>query len=180
MKLIETEFKGLYLFERTVYEDDRGFLAEIHRSDALAEVIPGGRFVQCNHTRSHDRTLRGLHFQKHHPQGKLLYPVSGKIFDVAVDLRERSATYLKHFAITLNADEGKMIYIPPGFAHGYCVIEGHADLVYFLSDYYHPEDQAGIIWNDRSLAIPWPPGNYIISEKDLALPQLTYYIDSCR
>lgn len=130
-------------------------------------------FVQDNQSSSMKGVLRGLHYQLKHPQGKLVRAISGEIFDVVVDLRQDSKTFQKWFSIILSGDNHKQLYIPPGFAHGFLVLSRKAEIAYKCTDYYHPEDEGGIIWNDPTLGIQWPFNDgVIISDKDSRLLRL--------
>ena len=133
-------------------------------------------FVQDNQSRSRKGVLRGLHFQKRHPQGKLVRVISGEVFDVAVDIRKDSPTYKKWHGVVLSAENKKQFYVPPGFAHGFLVLSEEAEFVYKCTDFYHPEDEGGIIWNDPDIGIEWPVEGIrelILSEKDRNLRRIS-------
>jgi len=133
-------------------------------------------FVQDNQSMSKKGVLRGLHFQKKHPQGKLVRVLSGTVYDVAVDLRKSSSTYGKYYGVILSAENKKMFYVPEGFAHGFLVLSESAEFTYKCTDFYHPEDEGGIIWNDPDIGIEWPISSdmsVILSEKDKKLPTLS-------
>jgi len=168
-KFIETPIKGLIIIEPQVFEDERGFFMETYNYKEFKELGLDVVFVQDNHSRSKKRVLRGLHYQKNHPQGKMIRVISGKIFDVAVDLRKDSETFLKWYGIELSEENKRQFYIPPGFAHGFLTLSDEAEVLYKTTDYYHPEDEGGIIWNDPEVGIKWPLEGIeevIISEKD--------------
>jgi dTDP-4-dehydrorhamnose 3,5-epimerase len=154
-----------------VFSDSRGFFMETFRLDVLSESGICHEFVQDNHSSSIQWTLRGLHYQMKHTQGKLVRVVIGEIFDVAVDLRKSSAHFGKWVGVYLSAENKEQLWIPPGFAHGFLVLTERADVVYKATDYYHPESDRTILWNDSSLSINWPiPEGVqpIISNKDAA------------
>lgn len=168
-KVTETPIKGLLIIEQKVFKDERGYFMETYNSNDFKEFGLDIAFVQDNQSKSKKGVLRGLHFQKNHPQGKLVRVIKGKVFDVAVDLRRDSKTFGKYFGITLSATNKKQFYIPKGFAHGFLVLSDIAEFVYKCTDFYHPEDQCGIIWNDEVLNIDWPferAKEIILSDKD--------------
>ena len=151
--------------------DDRGFFKEIYRHEIFAEAGIDHRFVQDNLTRSVFGALRGLHYQlPPAPQGKLIGVVQGRIFDVAVDLRRGGPTFGKAVTRTLDVETGEMLWIPPGFAHGYCVLSETADVLYKVTDYFAPELSRGIRWDDRTLGIQWPMEDPILSDADRRQP----------
>ena len=164
MKQQKCSIEGLVVFSPKVFEDDRGFLFESFRDYWL----PDYKFVQENHSHSKKDVLRGLHYQIKNPQGKLVRVTDGIIFDVAVDIRKSSATFGHFFSTFLDSKEKKMIWIPPGFAHGFLVVSSTADLVYKCTSYYEPDDQKSIRWNDPEINIDWPLENRspIISKND--------------
>ncbi|MDR3321216.1 MAG: dTDP-4-dehydrorhamnose 3,5-epimerase [Synergistaceae bacterium] len=173
--LSPTNIDGLLLIKTKKFGDDRGFFTEIFNERSFEELGLHLRFVQDNRSRSRRGTLRGLHFQKTRPQGKLVCVTSGEVFDVAVDLRRSSANFGKWSAATLTGDGGAMFYIPPGLAHGFYVISEFADISYKCTDFYVPEDESGILWSDPSVGIEWPerdPSRLIISDKDKNHPML--------
>lgn len=167
------EIPELVLVEPRRFEDQRGFFVETYkRSEFVAHGI-AELFVQDNYSRSARGVLRGLHFQKPpHAQGKLVMAVSGEVFDVAVDIRLGSPTYGRWVGEVLSAENGRMLYVPPGFAHGFCVLSEVADFVYKVTDEYAPECDAGILWNDPAIGIDWPIAEPIVSPKDDQLPLL--------
>lgn len=161
------------LIEAPNLRDERGFFRETYKFSEFAANGIALPFVQDNHSRSMRGVLRGLHYQKNpRAQGKLVRVVHGEIFDVAVDIRQHSPTFRKWIGITLSADENQMLYIPPGFAHGLCVLSDEADVIYKVTAEYAPELDRGIIWNDPDLAIEWPLVHPILSPKDAGLPRL--------
>ena len=176
-KIIETSIEGLYIIEPTVFGDNRGFFMESYNKREFEKIGLDMNFVQDNHSRSKKGVLRGLHFQKKHPQGKLVRVIRGKVFDVAVDLRKGSPTFGKWYGIILSDENHLMFYIPEGFAHGFLVLSEEADFFYKCTDFYYPEYDAGIIWDDPDIGIKWPFEEYgikepILSEKDSKLPRL--------
>lgn len=166
MNVIKTDIPGVLIIEPTVFGDARGFFLETFQDQRYREAGIAETFVQDNHSHSAQGVLRGLHFQRQHPQGKLVYVTQGSVFDVAVDIRKDSPTYGRWVGITLNAGEHKQFYVPPGCAHGFCVVSEYADFHYKCTDYYHPEDEGSIIWNDPDIAIEWPIDNPTLSGKD--------------
>lgn len=178
-KFSYTPIEGLVVIEPTVYGDDRGYFMECFRESDYAEAGITTRFVQENESMSARAVLRGLHFQRTEPQAKLVRVVSGALLDVAVDLREGSATYGKWHAEFLSAKNRRQMFIPEGFAHGFLALENDTRLNYKCSRYYAPQDEDGIAWNDPTLAIDWQLERWgielselIISEKDSKLPNL--------
>jgi dTDP-4-dehydrorhamnose 3,5-epimerase len=167
------EIPEVVLIEPKVFQDGRGFFMETYKFSDFAAFGITARFVQDNHSRSKKGVLRGLHYQNPpKAQGKLVRVVAGEIFDVAVDIRKGSPTYGRWVGERLSAENKRMLYIPPGFAHGFCVLNEEAEVVYKVTEEYAPEHEAGIIWNDPDIGISWPIANPIISEKDAALPCL--------
>ena len=172
MNVSETELPGVLIIQPKVLGDDRGFFKETFQNDRYVEAGIALPFVQDNHSRSQRGVLRGLHLQRTRPQGKLVSCSSGAVFDVAVDIDPRSSTYGKYVGVTLSSSNHKQLWIPPGYAHGFCVLSEYADFQYKCTDYYFPEDEGGVIWNDPNIDIDWPIDNPILSEKDLKLPTL--------
>ena len=163
----ETEIDGLFVIETKKYGDDRGYFFESYKKKDFDDAGLIYDFVQDNQSKSKENVLRGLHYQKVHQQAKLVRVIDGEVFDVAVDLRKNSKTYGKWFGVVLASDKGNMLMIPRGFAHGFLVLSKSATFQYKCDDYYHPEDEAGIIWNDSSLGVRWPKRDgVILSEKD--------------
>jgi len=175
MKVIETKIPGVLIIEPKVFGDSRGFFLETFHADRYAEYGIESNFVQDNYSRSSKGVLRGLHCQKNYPQGKLVSVTSGVVFDVAVDIRQDSSTFGQWVGITLSADDHKQFYIPPGLAHGFCVLSDTADFQYKCTDYYHPEDEISIRWNDPDIAIEWNISEPILSDKDAKAPFLKDY-----
>lgn len=168
MKIIENvnNIQGLCILEPKVFTDNRGYFMETFSKREF-----NVDFVQDNQSMSYFGTLRGLHYQKEHSQAKLVRVIKGEVFDVAVDLRENSDTYGKWYGINLSEENKKQFFIPKGFAHGFVVLSDIAEFCYKCDDFYHPEDEAGIIWNDPIININWPiKSNLIISEKDIKWP----------
>ena len=156
MNIITTNLPGVIVIEPKVYVDKRGFFLETFREDVLLQAGINAHFVQDNHTRSSQGVLRGLHYQMTQTQGKLVRVATGSVFDVVVDVRSGSPTFGQWFGTELNEDNIKMIYVPPGFAHGFVVLSETADFIYKCTDYYHPESEQGIAWDDPDLNIDWP------------------------
>ncbi len=157
MKVIDTAIAEIKIIEPTVFGDARGFFYESYNERQFQELIGAGvRFVQDNHSRSERGVLRGLHYQIRQPQGKLVRVVVGEVFDVAVDLRKYSATFGKHIAVTLSAQNRRMLWVPEGFAHGFLVLSDVAEFLYKTTDYYAPQHERSLLWNDPALAIAWP------------------------
>ena len=169
----ETALKGVFIIEPKRYGDARGYFMETYKnSDFDAAGLAYG-FVQDNQSSSRKGVLRGLHFQKTHPQAKLVRVLRGEVFDVAVDLRKGSTTYGKWVGVLLSAENGKQFMIPRGFAHGFVVVSETAEFAYKCDELYHPEDEGGIIWDDPDIGIVWPEaGEIILSEKDKKNPTL--------
>ena len=167
----KTHIEGLYIIEPTVFGDNRGYFMETYQQEEFAAAGIAANFVQDNQSKSRRGVLRGLHFQKTKPQGKLVRVISGEVFDVAVDLRKNSPTYGKWEGVLLSAENRKQFYVPRGFAHGFLVLSEEAEFVYKCDEFYHPEDEGGLMWNDSAIGIEWPipPGmEVLISEKDKA------------
>ena len=173
MKVTSTNLEGCVVIEPNVFGDGRGFFLETFRVSAYAEKAGITKpFLQDNHSRSTKGVLRGLHFQKTKPQGKLVRVVTGEVFDVAVDIREGSSTYSEYTSILLTGENKKQLWIPPGFAHGFLVLSDYADFEYKCTDYYDSNDECGILWNDPELNIQWPDLEPILSERDATAPTL--------
>ncbi len=169
----KTAIDGVYVIEPTVYGDARGYFMETYSEAEFKEAGLDYKFVQDNQSSSRRGVLRGLHFQKTHPQAKLVRVLSGEVFDVAVDLREGSATYGQWVGELLSADNHKQLMIPRGFAHGFLVVSEMAEFAYKCDDFYHPEDEGGVMYD--SCGIKWPEveGELVLSEKDLKHPKLS-------
>ncbi len=172
MNIIQTKIQDLIIIEPKVFGDSRGFFYETFNVKRYQDVGIKAEFVQDNRSRSARNVLRGLHFQKTKPQGKLVTVTQGEVYDVAVDLRLDSATFGQYEAVILNGDNKLQFYIPPGFAHGFCVLSETADFQYKCTDYYDPSDEGGLLWNDPQLNIEWPLSNPLLSAKDAELPCL--------
>lgn len=170
MNIVRTEIPDVLIVQPKVFGDSRGFFFESFNQqqfEQLTGVAPS--FVQDNHSRSARGVLRGLHYQIHQPQGKLVRVIAGEVFDVCVDMRRSSPTFGKSVYVTLSADNHRQLWIPPGFAHGFLVTSESADFVYKTTDYYAPEYERSVLWNDAALAIPWPlQGEPLLSAKDKA------------
>ena len=172
MNIIQTKLANCVIIEPKVYGDDRGFFLETFQAERYATAGITLPFVQDNHSRSSKGVLRGLHFQKTKPQGKLVRVVRGEVYDVAVDIRLGSPTYGRWEAVVLSDDNKKQFWVPPGFAHGFVVISDSADFEYKCTDYYDPSDEGSLLWSDPDLNIPWPIDKPILSEKDAQAPLL--------
>ncbi|MEZ9109838.1 dTDP-4-dehydrorhamnose 3,5-epimerase [Vibrio cyclitrophicus] len=167
MKVIDTNIPEVKIIEPRVFGDDRGFFLETFQSERYrTDVGIEQGFVQDNHSRSSKGVLRGLHFQKHKPQGKLVRVVRGEVFDVAVDIRQGSPTYGQWEGVILSEHNKKQFWVPPGFAHGFVVLSDTADFEYKCTDFYDPSDEGCIRWNDPELGIEWPWLDPILSVKD--------------
>jgi len=170
---IGTSINGLFIIEPTVFGDSRGFFMETYSACEFSDLGIAETFVQDNHSRSARGVLRGLHFQREHPQGKLVRVAAGAVLDVAVDLRPGSATYGKWESVVLSAANKRMFYIPPRFAHGYLALEEGTEFLYKCTELYHPASDGGVLWNDPQLAVDWRLPEWglcaeelVISEKD--------------
>ena len=172
MKVIETNLPGVLIFEPKVFGDQRGFFLETFSEQRYREAGLIERFVQDNHSRSRKGVLRGLHYQLQQAQGKLVGVTRGAVFDVAVDIRRGSPTFGRWAGVVIDDCNHRQFYIPPGFAHGFCVLSDEADFVYKCTDYYHPQSERGIIWDDPDIGIEWPNQDVFLSEKDAGNPRL--------
>jgi len=167
------ELPEVVLIEPTIFRDDRGFFLETYKYSEFSHHCISEPFVQANHSHSSRGTVRGLHYQKNpKAQGKLVRVVVGEIFDVVVDIRKGSPRYGKWMGVNLSARNNKILYIPPGFAHGACVVSEDAELLYMLTGEYAPECEAGVIWNDPAIGIDWPVTEVILSSRDQTWPTL--------
>lgn len=172
-KFNKTDIEGVYIIESQVFGDNRGYFLETYNKKDFDNAGLKYDFVQDNQSKSRKGVLRGLHFQKNHPQAKLVRVLEGEVFDVAVDLRKDSKTYGKWVGVVLSAENKKQFMIPRGFAHGFVVLSDEATFAYKCDDFYHPEDEGGIMWNDPEVNIKWPfEGEVILSEKDKKHPSL--------
>jgi dTDP-4-dehydrorhamnose 3,5-epimerase len=172
MNILPTSLKGLRIIEPNVFEDERGYFLETHHHERFQSAGLDANFVQDNLSFSKQGTLRGLHFQLTKPQTKLVQVVTGEIFDVAVDIRPESPTFGKWSGVLLSKENKRQLFIPGGFAHGFCVLSESAHVAYKCSDYYSPEDEGGILWSDPAIAIDWPVKEPTLSVKDLQYPLL--------
>ena len=175
----ETELAGVLVIEPAVYGDSRGFFLETFNQKRYAEAGLDRQFVQDNHSRSSRGVLRGLHYQLNRPQGKLVMAIKGEIFDVAVDIRRGSPTFGKWVGVNLSEENHKQIFVPEGFAHGFCVVSETADVVYKCTEVFTPGDDHGILWSDETIGIDWPTSEPSLSEKDAENPRLAE-VDSDR
>lgn len=155
-KFVKTEIDGVIIVEATAFGDSRGYFMETYEERKFAEGGITAKFVQDNQSKSSKGVLRGLHFQKTHPQAKLVRVIKGEVYDVAVDLRKDSPTYGKYVGVVLSEENKKQFFIPRGFAHGFLVLSDEAEFCYKCDDFYHPEDEGGLMWNDPSIGIDWP------------------------
>ncbi len=172
-RFFKNEIPDVLEIESDVYRDSRGYFTEVYKFPEFQQNGILKPFVQVNHSHSSQDTLRGLHYQKHPAaQGKMVSVVEGKIFDVAVDLRSGSPYFGRWVAKYLNSEQKKMLYIPEGFAHGFCVLSKRAQVIYYCTEVYTPEEERGILWNDPDLAITWPVRKPVLSEKDSQYPRL--------
>jgi len=172
VKVIATDIPEVLILEPKVFGDERGFFVETFRESSLVKVGLKDPFVQDNHSRSRRGVLRGLHYQLEFPQGKLIRVSRGKVFDVAVDVRKKSPTFGNWVSAILDDKKHRQIYVPPGFAHGFVVLSEIADLNYKCTNYYHPQSENGICWNDPDIGIDWPVeilDDILLSEKDSQL-----------
>jgi len=168
-KFMETSIEGVYIVEPTVFGDERGYFMETYHEREFKEAGIDATFVQDNQSKSKRGVLRGLHFQRTKPQGKLVRVIRGEVFDVAVDLRRDSPTYGKWEGVILSEDNKKQFYIPEGFAHGFLVLSDEAEFTYKCTEFYHADDEGGILWNDPEIGVEWPLeglDEIILSEKD--------------
>ena len=174
-KFNKTEIEGVYIIEPTVFGDHRGYFMETFNEKEFKEGGIEVTFVQDNQSKSKKGVMRGLHFQKNYPQGKLVRVIIGEVFDVAVDLRKGSKTYGKWVGVILSEDNKKQFFIPRGFAHGFLVLSETAEFTYKCDEFYHPEDEVGLMWNDETVGIKWPgieTMEILLSDKDQVNPGL--------
>jgi len=173
MKITATAIPDVLLIEPKVFGDARGFFLETYNKERYEVAgFPDVSFVQDNHSRSQQGVLRGLHFQIKHPQGKLVQVVTGAVFDVAVDVRLDSPTFGQWVGYELSGENHRQLWIPPGMAHGFCVLSETADFMYKCTDVYRPDDEGGVLWNDSDLNIDWGLDAPLVSAKDQVLPLL--------
>ena len=177
MKVETTKLAGVVIIEPDVFGDERGFFLEsYHEERYQKEAGIAEKFVQDNHSRSSKGVLRGLHLQKTKPQGKLVRVTGGEVFDVAVDIDPTSSTYKQWVAVTLSGTNHLQFYVPPGYAHGFVVLSDTADFQYKCTEFYDASDEAGIVWNDKDIAIDWPMHEApLVSDKDANLPTLSVF-----
>jgi dTDP-4-dehydrorhamnose 3,5-epimerase len=166
MNVIPTDLEGVLIIEPRVFGDQRGFFLESYHARRYAAAGLPQHFVQDNHSSSVPGTLRGLHYQLQHPQGKLVRVIRGAVFDVAVDIRRGSPTFGRWVGVELSAENKRQLYVPPGFAHGFCVPSVESEFEYKCTDYYASDDERGIIWSDPTIGIAWPLDEPILSAKD--------------
>lgn len=166
MQVITTALPEVRIFEPRIFHDNRGYFFETFQVERYQKWGIPLNFVQDNFSYSVQNTVRGLHYQLKHPQGKLVFVAQGRIFDVVVDIRQNSSTFGKAIWVELDDIQHRQIYVPPGFAHGFCALSDHAAVVYKCTDYYYPADEYGVYWNDPDLGIPWLVHHPLISEKD--------------
>lgn len=171
-KAIETSLPGVLIVEPTVYGDERGFFMESYNRATFESLGLPGTFVQDNHSRSTRGVLRGLHYQYPQWQGKLIRAIHGEIFDVAVDIRRSSPTFGQWYGAVLSSENRLQMYVPQGFAHGFCVLSEAAEIIYKCTALYKPSDDAGLRWNDPAIGIEWPIDDPVLSEKDQVAPLL--------
>ena len=173
MNVVKTKLHDCVIIEPKVFGDERGFFLETFQTERYAELagitLP---FVQDNHSRSSKAVLRGLHYQKTKPQGKLVRVVRGEVYDVAVDIRQGSPTFGQWEGVILSEKNKRQFWVPPGFAHGFLVLSDMADFEYKCTDYYDPSDEGSVLWNDPDLDIPWPIATPILSDKDVSAARL--------
>lgn len=172
MNIIKTSLEGILIIKPNVFEDKRGFFMETYNQNRYNDFGIDATFVQDNLSYSQKKTVRGLHYQIKHPQAKLVQVISGEIFDVAVDIRLGSPTFGKWTGIRLSSENRRQVFIPEGFAHGFCVMSEFAIFYYKCSDFYMPNDEGGIIWSDPDIGIKWPVEDPIVSEKDKQFQKL--------
>lgn len=177
MRFLATDLPGVILVEPDVFRDARGFFLETYQAEKYRAGGIAEAFVQDNHSRSGEGTLRGLHAQLERPQGKLVRAIEGEIFDVAVDIRRGSPTFGRWVGYTLSADDFRQLYVPPGFAHGFCVLSPLAQVEYKCTDLYNPRDEISLAWNDPEIGIAWPVAQPLLSTRDQAALPLAAAMD---
>jgi dTDP-4-dehydrorhamnose 3,5-epimerase len=173
MKRIDTTLPGVFIIEPTVFEDARGFFFESYHQSDFCKVGIDCQFVQDNHARSIQGSLRGLHYQRQFPQAKLCRVIVGEALDIAVDIRVGSPSFGKWVGVLLSAENKRQLFVPKGFAHGYLVLSDVAEFLYKCDEFYHPEDEGGVIWNDAAIGIDWNSPHPILSNKDQKNPNLS-------
>ncbi len=174
MNVESTRLSGVVIIEPKIFGDDRGFLFEsFHETRYREQAGINEKFVQDNHSRSAKGVLRGLHFQKTKPQGKLVRVTRGEVFDVAADINPESETFSQWVGVNLSAENHRQLYVPPGYAHGFLVLSEIAEFHYKCTEFYYPDDEAGVLWSDPTINIDWPTSSDpLLSEKDARLPTL--------
>jgi dTDP-4-dehydrorhamnose 3,5-epimerase len=180
VKVIPTDLPGVIMIEPQVFRDQRGFFLETYHQQKYRDAGIEFMFLQDNHSRSQGGTVRGLHVQVRRPQGKIIRVIEGEIYDVAVDIRRGSPHFAHWSGVWLSAENHRQVFVPPGFAHGFCVTSEAAQVVYKCTEFYDPSDEIAILWNDPELSIDWPSeiiANPILSKKDLAAKQLSELMD---
>lgn len=177
MRIVPTSIPGLVVIEPDVYRDSRGFFLETYHQARYAEAGIPGPFVQDNHSYSARGTLRGLHLQVRRPQGKLVRAVDGEMFDVAVDVRRGSPTFGRFAHVVLSGENLRQLYVPPGFAHGFCVVSERVHVEYKCTEVYDPADEVTVAWDDPALSIPWPVPDPVLSAKDRGAKRLSELTD---
>jgi dTDP-4-dehydrorhamnose 3,5-epimerase len=173
VNVVPTALEGVVIIEPRVFTDARGFFFESYHADRYTQAGLPAQFVQDNHSCSSPGTLRGLHFQLRYPQGKLVRVLRGAIFDVAVDIRRGSPTFGHWVGVVLSAENKKQLYVPPGYAHGFCVPEEPSEVEYKCTDFYVPDDERGVAWNDPAIGITWPVRSPLLSDRDRAFAPLS-------
>tara|TARA_B100001142_G_scaffold141577_1_gene142816 strand:+ start:17988 stop:18542 length:555 start_codon:yes stop_codon:yes gene_type:complete len=177
MDIESTNIEGVFIVRPKVFKDKRGYFTELYSQRGYCSEIFDKESVQFNFSHSSSNVLRGLHYQRTKPQGKLVQVLKGKIFDVGVDIRKNSPTFGEHFSLIFSDQDHIQIYFPPGIAHGFCVLSEYADVTYQCTDYYYPDDEGGLLWNDPDLNIDWPIDDPIVSEKDQIFKRLIEFRD---
>jgi dTDP-4-dehydrorhamnose 3,5-epimerase len=172
LSVSKTALPGVLIITPDVFRDGRGFFMETHHQKKYSEAGIKMNFVQDNYSHSSKGVLRGLHYQLNHPQGKLVYVIQGEIFDVAVDIRRGSPTFGQWVGEFLSRENNAQIFVPPGFAHGFCVLSETVDVIYKCTDFYYPDDDRGILWSDETIDIAWPVQNPAVSDRDSRHPFL--------
>ena len=172
MKVHKTAVEGAYIIDLDVFGDERGFFLESYEKRRYGENGIDAEFVQDNRSFSMKGVVRGMHYQVEHPIGQLIYVTHGCVFDVGVDLRPGSISFGKHVAVTLSAEDNRQLYLPAGVAHGFCTLGDRNEILYKCSEYYYPDDEAGVLWNDPDLEIAWPISEPMIKARDAAFPRL--------
>lgn len=177
MRVLETKLPGVLIIEPRVFGDSRGFFIESFQAERYRDVGIEAPFVQDNHSRSRKGVLRGLHFQRTRPQGKLVRVSRGAVWDVAVDVDPSSPTFGQYEGVELNDENHRQLWVPPGYAHGFCVLSDVADFEYKCTDLYFPEDEGALLWNDPDVDIAWPVNEPLLSDKDRLNPTLRQLAD---